>query len=108
MAKHSSEIVEPISLDYHGWTVWEIPPNGSGLTALIALGILQELEKQQNIDFTKLEHNSPEYLHIIVEAVRLAYADGRHYVSDPDVVPVPTKGLLSEACSAKKKLLASF
>ncbi|ORZ03464.1 nucleophile aminohydrolase [Syncephalastrum racemosum] len=108
MANHCSEIVEPISVDYHDWTVWEIPPNGSGLTALIALGILQELEKQHNIDFTKVEHNSPEYLHIIIEAVRLAYADGRHYVSDPNVVPVPTKGLLSKEYLAERAKLINL
>lgn len=97
LAAHETEYIsEPISIDYHDWTIWEIPPNGSGITALMALGILQALEEQHGIDFRNIEHNSADYLHIIVEVLRLAYADTRYYVSDPQVVPVPVKKLLSK------------
>lgn len=97
LAAHDTEYIpEPISIDYHDWTIWEIPPNGSGITALMALGIIQALEEQHGIDFTKIEHNSAEYLHIIVEALRLAYSDTRYYVADPQLVPVPTKKLLGK------------
>lgn len=96
LARHSSELIKPISLDYHDWTVWEIPPNGQGITTLIALGIIEALEETGKIDFTKIEHNSAEYIHIVTEALRIAFADTRHYVADPNVEHVPTKELLSK------------
>ncbi|KAG1469931.1 hypothetical protein G6F56_002975 [Rhizopus delemar] len=83
LAHHTSELLEPISLDYHDWTVWEIPPNGQGITALIALGIIEALEEEGLVDFKILNHNSAEYIHIISEALRIAFADTRYYVSDP-------------------------
>ncbi|KAL0090827.1 gamma-glutamyltranspeptidase [Phycomyces blakesleeanus] len=103
---HHSELIEPISLEYHDWTVWEIPPNGQGITALIALGIIQALEtgddENPGIDLASMDHNSAEYLHIIVEALRLAFADTRNYVTDPQVTRVPTKELLSKAYLSKR------
>lgn len=96
LAQHNSELIEPISLDYHDWTVWEIPPNGQGITTLIALGIIEELEKSGRIDFKDIKHNSAEYVHIVTEALRLAFADTRHYVADPQTEHVPTEALLSK------------
>jgi hypothetical protein len=96
LAAHDSQFVEPISIDYEDITVWECPPNGQGIAALIALGVLKELQKQKIVDFSKLEHNSAEYLHTVIEALRIAFADARHYVADPDCVSVPTKELLDE------------
>lgn len=96
LAQHNSELIEPISLDYHDWTVWEIPPNGQGITTLIALGIIEELEKSGRIDFKNIKHNSAEYVHIVTEALRLAFADTRHYVADPQAEHVPTEALLSK------------
>lgn len=96
LAAHDSQFVEPISIDYQDTTVWECPPNGQGIAALIALGVLKELQKQNVVDFSKLEHNSAEYLHAIIEALRIAFADARNYVADPDCVSVPSKELLSE------------
>jgi gamma-glutamyltranspeptidase/glutathione hydrolase len=93
---HTTELLTPISLDYHDWTVWEIPPNGQGITTLIALGIIQVLEENQTIDFKKLKHNSAEYLHVVTEALRIAFADTRYYVTDPQVSHVPVKELLSK------------
>lgn len=96
LAAHTSQPVTPISIDYHDYTVWEIPPNGQGITALMALGILEALEKKGSVDFGKLEHNSAAYLHVVIEALRLAFADTRYYVGDPDVVHVPIQELLSK------------
>ncbi|KAI8982383.1 lincomycin-condensing protein lmbA [Mycotypha africana] len=93
---HTSEFVEPISLDYHEWTVWEVPPNGQGITALIALGIIEALEKSRKVDFSKIKHNSAEYMHIVTESLRIAFADTMHYVADPNAVHVPTQQLLSK------------
>jgi gamma-glutamyltranspeptidase/glutathione hydrolase len=96
LTAHTSQPVTPISIDYHDYTVWEIPPNGQGITALMALGILEALENKGSVDFGKLEHNSAAYLHVVIEALRLAFADTRYYVGDPDVVHVPIQELLSK------------
>ncbi|KAG2197303.1 hypothetical protein INT46_001810 [Mucor plumbeus] len=96
LAQHNSELIEPISLDYHDWTIWEIPPNGQGITTLIALGIIEALETSGRIDFNNIKHNSAEYIHIVTEALRLAFADTRHYVADPQVEHVPIEALLSK------------
>ncbi|CAO3670618.1 unnamed protein product [Rhizopus microsporus] len=96
LAAHTSELLEPISLDYHDWTIWEIPPNGQGITALIALGIIEALEESGAVDFSKIEHNSATYVHIVSEALRIAFADTRYYVTDPQVHHVPTEALLSK------------
>lgn len=96
LAQHSSELIEPISIEYHDWTVWEIPPNGQGITALIALGIIESLEESGQVDFSKIEHNSADYIHIVTEALRIAFADTRYYVTDPQVEHVPTEALLSK------------
>ncbi|KAG2208294.1 hypothetical protein INT47_006150 [Mucor saturninus] len=96
LKSHSSELIQPISIDYHDWTVWEIPPNGQGITALIALGIIEALEESGQVDFAKIEHNSADYIHIVTEALRIAFADTRYYVTDPQVEPVPTEALLNK------------
>ncbi|KAL2852456.1 nucleophile aminohydrolase [Aspergillus pseudoustus] len=89
-----------------GVEIWEHPPNGQGIVALIALGILQELEKTGKIpSFTEEQHNSAEYLHAIIESLRIAFADASWWVTDPDVENVPTKGLLSPAYLAERAKL---
>lgn len=107
LAKHDSQLVEPIKYTYGGEvTVYECPPNGQGITALIALGILESL---QTLGITKhidqLEHNSAEYLHILIEALRLAFADSTWYVTDPDVEHVPVAELLSKEYLASRAKL---
>ncbi|KAF7964746.1 hypothetical protein HWV62_3388, partial [Athelia sp. TMB] len=123
LAKHATDFVEPISYTYGGEvTLWECPPNGQGdffgrtttmtltksigITALLALGILESMEEQGKIKpLLEMEHNSVEYLHALVEALRLAFADTQYYVTDPDVVHVPVKELLSkEYLSTRAKL----
>ncbi|EJD55602.1 gamma-glutamyltranspeptidase [Auricularia subglabra TFB-10046 SS5] len=98
LESHSSTLVEPIKYTYKDdVTVYECPPNGQGITALIALGILDALHEQKVIKpLNEMEHNSVEYLHVLVESLRLAFADSRYYVTDPDVVHVPVKELLSK------------
>ncbi len=76
LANHEANWVELISIDYHNISLHEIPPNGQGLTALIALGILEKL------DITKYEPDSPESLHLQIEAMKLAFSDAYHYISD--------------------------
>ncbi|KAL6233771.1 hypothetical protein BDW75DRAFT_183118 [Aspergillus navahoensis] len=89
-----------------GVEIWEHPPNGQGIVALMALGILQELEKTGKIpSFTEEQHNSAEYLHAIIESLRIAFADASWFVTDPDTTPVPTKLLLSPSYLAERAKL---
>ncbi|KAH7165360.1 lincomycin-condensing protein [Dactylonectria macrodidyma] len=99
-----SEPVEPISVKFRGQglgdedgvELWEHPPNGQGIVALMALGIVQELEKQGKIPkFGPEDFNTTPYLHAIIEALRLAFTDASWFVTDPNVTKVPTEGLIS-------------
>ncbi|RPD64873.1 gamma-glutamyltranspeptidase [Lentinus tigrinus ALCF2SS1-6] len=98
LASHKTDFVEPISYTFNEKvTVYECPPNGQGLTALLALGILDNVEAQGKISsLLELEHNSAEYLHILVEAMRLAFADSQYFVTDPAFSNIPVKELLSK------------
>ncbi|KJK84877.1 hypothetical protein H633G_11310 [Metarhizium anisopliae BRIP 53284] len=109
-----SEPVEPISLKFHGQgtghdggvELWEHPPNGQGIIALMALGIIQELEKQGKIPtFGPQDFNSAPYLHAIIEALRLGFADGSWFVTDPNVTKVPARGLISQEYLAERAKL---
>ncbi|PNH42592.1 hypothetical protein VD0004_g4747 [Verticillium dahliae] len=108
-----SEPVEPISLKlqhggFHddGVEVWEHPPNGQGIVALMALGILQALQNEGTIPKWKPEdHNTAPYLHAIIEALRLGFTDAQWYVTDPNVEKVPAAGLIApEYLAARAKL----
>ncbi|KDN48075.1 hypothetical protein RSAG8_03091, partial [Rhizoctonia solani AG-8 WAC10335] len=85
LAEHDTDFVEPIKYTYGGEvTLWECPPNGQGITALMALGILEAAQEIGKIKpLLEMEHNSTEYLHTLIEALRLAFADTQYYVSDP-------------------------
>lgn len=85
---HKSEFVVPIKYNFQGRDVWEIPPNGHGIVALLALGIIQELHNSKVIDLHTLKHNSVEYLHILVEALKIAFYDSDEYVTDFKHIPV--------------------
>ncbi|PVU91428.1 hypothetical protein BB561_004395 [Smittium simulii] len=88
LASHKSTIVEPIHLDYKGYSVYECPPNGQGIVALEALGILDSLVKLKVIpEISQMQHNSSEYLHAIIESLRLAFSDAFQHVGDPDLFP---------------------
>jgi gamma-glutamyltranspeptidase / glutathione hydrolase len=90
LESHTSTWEEPISVTYRGLRVYECPPNGQGITALIALNILEGL------DLSSLAPLSTERLHLMIEAMRLAFADSRWYVADPTMSNVPIDELLSK------------
>jgi len=90
LAAHQSEWVEPISTDYRGYRLFEIPPNGQGITALMGLNILEQTR------LGELERLSVEHVHAFTEALRLAYAERNRWVADPAQVPVPVAALLDK------------
>ncbi|KAL4938130.1 hypothetical protein BDV06DRAFT_232080 [Aspergillus oleicola] len=94
--KQTAGTDDPEGKGNQGVEIWEHPPNGQGIVALIALGILQELEKEGKIpSFKQEQHNSGEYLHAVIESLRIAFADAAWWVTDPDVESVPSQALLS-------------
>lgn len=89
-----------------GVRIWEHPPNGQGIVALMALGILEELERTGKIPrFTEEQHNSSEYLHAVIESLRIAFADASWWVTDPDVEKVPSQTLISQPYLAERAKL---
>jgi gamma-glutamyltranspeptidase/glutathione hydrolase len=94
LAAHTSTWEQPISTAYRGLRVWECPPNGQGLAALIGLNILE------NFDLSDLPPLSAQRLHLEIEALRLAFADARWYVADPAFNPAPLEHLLSKPYAA--------
>ena len=100
LASHVSTWESPISVDYRGLRVYECPPNGQGITALIALNILE------GFDLASMDLLSSEKMHLMIEAMRLAFADAKWYVSDPAFAKIPMKELLSkEYASERRKLI---
>jgi gamma-glutamyltranspeptidase/glutathione hydrolase len=98
---HRSTWDDPILTDYHGVTVYECPPNGQGLAALLAMNILS------GFDLRRLPWDSPERLHLMVEAMRLAFADARQYIADPTISAVPSRELLSQQYAEGRMKLIS-
>ncbi len=97
LAAHRSNWVAPISGVYRGYRVYEFPPNSQGLAALEMLNILD------GYDLAALGHQTPEYLHLLIEAKKLAFADRDHYISDPDFVAIPLDRLLSQDYAAQQR-----
>ncbi|KAI8877580.1 gamma-glutamyltranspeptidase [Backusella circina FSU 941] len=96
LANHKTDYSEPILMDYHDMTIWQVPPPSQSVTTLMALGIIEALEENHRVDFSKIEHNSAEYLHIVAEALRIAFADTKYYAADPETNPYPVEMLLNK------------
>ncbi|MHC4875786.1 MAG: gamma-glutamyltransferase [Planctomycetota bacterium] len=94
---HSSEWVDPVSTDYRGHTVWELPPNGQGIAVLQMLNILEQF------DVASLGHNSAELLHLLVEAKKLAFADRATFYADPAFGELPIEELISKEYSQRQR-----
>ena len=95
-AEFYSRVEEPTSTDYRGYTIYKHGFNSQGPVLLQALNILEEFDLQA------MGHNSPDYIHTVVEAMKLAYADRDTYYADTDFVDVPAKGLLSTAYARER------
>ncbi len=91
--------VDPVSTTYHGWTVWETPPNTQGIAALSMLNIMEQFPLKQ------WGHDNPDTLHVEIEAKKLAYADMLHYVGDPNTSPIPTEQLISKGLAIQRAKL---
>lgn len=99
LAAHKAEWVEPVSVNYRGYEVWELPPNGQGIAALQMLQILE------GFDFSKIPFGSAEHLHLFTEAKKLAFEDRAKYYADPDFFDVPLEWLLSDEYAAERREL---
>jgi len=97
MQQHHSDWVEPISADYRGYEVYEFPPNTQGITALEMLNIIE------GYDLKSLGYQSAEYIHLLLEAKKLAFADRDRYISDPAFVDMPVERLLSKEYAEKQR-----
>ena len=98
-ASQKSEWVEPISTIYRGHTLYELPPNGQGLTALLLLNMLD------GMDLTSLRTQPSLYYHTLIEATKIAFADRNRYIADPAFAKVPVKELLSKDYAARRRAL---
>lgn len=99
LASHTSEWVDPVSTNYRGYDVWELPPNGQGIAALQILNILEQY------DISKMGFGSPEYIHIFTEAKKLAFEDRAKYYADMDFAKVPVKTLISKEYAMERNKL---
>ncbi len=90
LADHTSTWVEPVSLNYRGYDIWELPPNGQGIAALQILGILE------GYDLRSAGFGSPDHIHWFVEAKKLAFEDRARFYADPEFTDIPVAGLISE------------
>jgi gamma-glutamyltranspeptidase/glutathione hydrolase len=96
---HRSDWSKPVSTQYRGYTVYETAPNSQGLTALLILNLLE------GYDLASMGYQSPDHLHFMVEAKKVAFADRNRYISDPEKVKIPVDELLSKDYAAGRRTL---
>ena len=99
LANFNSEWVEPVSTNYRGYDVWELPPNGQGMVALQILNILE------NFDLKKMGLFSSEYVHLFTEAKKLAFADRAKHYADPNFSKIPIEQLVSKSYAKERAAL---
>jgi gamma-glutamyltranspeptidase / glutathione hydrolase len=99
LSRHHSEWVDPVSVTYRGYEVWELPPNSQGIAALQMLNILE------GFDITSMGFGSAEYVHLFTETKKLAFEDRARYYADPSFSTVPLNQLLSKKYAAERRKL---
>jgi len=102
LAAHESEWVTPVSTNYRGWDVYELPPNGQGIAALQILNMLE------GFDIASMGFGSAEYLHALIEAKKLAWEDRAKFYADMDFVDVPVEHLISKSYADERRKLISM
>ena len=101
MAAHQGEWVQPVSTNYRGYDVWELPPNGQGIAALQMLNVLE------GYDFSRIRFGSAEHVHLFVEAKKLAFADRARWYADPAFQAAPVARLISKPYARDRAKLIS-
>lgn len=96
---HHSDWIEPVSTNYRGYDVWELPPNGQGIAVLQILNVLE------NYDIKSMGFGSTEYIHTFVEAKKLAFEDRAKFYADPEFNKLPIKGLISKEYARERNKL---
>lgn len=99
LASHTSTWIDPVSVNYRGYDVWELPPNGQGIAALQMLNILE------GYDFSKIKLGSAEHIHLFTEAKKLVFEDRAKYYADMDFAKIPVKSLISKEYAADRRKL---
>lgn len=99
LSRHHSEWIEPVSVNYRGYDVWELPPNGQGIAALQMLNILE------GFDIASMGFGSTQYIHTFTEAKKLAFEDRAKYYADPVFAKIPVEQLLSDKYAAERRNL---
>lgn len=99
LKKHTSEWVEPVSTNYRGYDVWELPPNGQGIAVLQMLNILE------GYDIKSMGFGNAEYLHVLTEAKKLAFEDRAKFYADPAFNQIPVEKLISKEYAAERRKL---
>jgi gamma-glutamyltranspeptidase/glutathione hydrolase len=102
LASHTSSWVEPVSINYRGYDVWELPPNGQGIAALQILTIMERY------DLASMGFGSADYIHLFLEAKKLAFEDRARFYSDPDFMDVSIEHLISKKYAAERSQLIDF
>jgi len=96
-ASYHCEWVDPISINYRGYDMWELPPNGQGITPLIALNIME--------GFKPITHDDAETVHRQIESIKLAFADAFEYIADPNHLNIKVEDLLTKEYASKRRAL---
>ncbi|MFQ5422613.1 MAG: gamma-glutamyltransferase family protein [Phycisphaerae bacterium] len=99
LAEHHSTWVEPVSTNYRGYDVWELPPNGQGIAVLQILNLIEPF------DLRSMGHNTATYLHHLIEAKKLAYEDRARFYTDPDFHEIPVQTLVSKSYANQRRAL---
>lgn len=99
LAAHRSEWVDPVAVNYRGYDVWQLPPNGQGIAGLQMLNLLEAW------DIGAMGFGSADYLHLLVEAKKLAFEDRARFYADPDFADVPTTALISKGYADERRKL---
>ena len=102
LASHEGTWIDPVSTNYRGWDIWELPPNGQGIAALQILNILE------GHDLADFGFGSTKHLHTFIEAKKLAYEDRAKFYADPDFSDAPVEMLISKDYAAEKRCLIDF